>query len=162
MRTITAMGVDALVMRHHASGAAQQVSEWVDAAVVNAGDGTHEHSTRRCSTRRRCSSGSSLEGRQVAVVGDLTHSRVFRSNVGLLTMLGAHVAAVAPPTLMPSGVATWAKEAGFSTSYDLDEVLPAADAVMMLRVQRERMSAATSRARGSTPSATASPGSGCR
>jgi aspartate carbamoyltransferase catalytic subunit len=139
--TITAMGVDALVMRHPASGAAQQVSQWVDAAVVNAGDGTHEHPTQALldayTLQQRL---GSLEGRQVAVVGDLTHSRVFRSNVGLLTLLGAHVTAVAPPTLMPSGVATWAKEAGFSTSYDLDEVLPTADAVMMLRVQRERMS----------------------
>ena len=150
--TITAMGVDAVVMRHGASGAAQQVSEWVDAAVVNAGDGTHEHPTQALldayTLQRRFGALEGLpddelaplEGRHVAIVGDLTHSRVFRSNVALLTKLGAHVTAVAPPTLMPSGVATWAKEAGFATSYDLDEVLPSADAVMMLRVQRERMS----------------------
>ena len=90
VRTITAMGVDALVMRHSASGAAQQVSEWVDAAVINAGDGTHEHPTQALldayTLQQRL---GTLEGRQVAMVGDLTHSRVFRSNVGLLTMLGA-------------------------------------------------------------------------
>jgi len=81
----------------------------------------------------------SLEDKHVAIVGDLTHSRVFRSNVLLLTKLGAHVTVVAPPTLMPAGVTAWAKDAGFATTYDLDEVLPDADAVMMLRVQRERM-----------------------
>ncbi|MDT9594630.1 aspartate carbamoyltransferase catalytic subunit [Nocardioides zeae] len=139
--TITAMGVDALVMRHGASGAALQVSQWVDAAVINAGDGTHEHPTQALLdaytlTRRL----GSLEGRHVVLVGDLTHSRVFRSNVGLLRALGAEVTAVAPPTLMPSGIGTWSAQAGFATSYDLDEVLPKADAVMMLRVQKERMS----------------------
>jgi aspartate carbamoyltransferase catalytic subunit len=139
--TIAAMGVDALVMRHPASGAALQVSQWVDAAVLNAGDGTHEHPTQALldayTLQRRL---GSLEGRHVAVVGDLTHSRVFRSNVKLLTKLGAEVTVVAPPTLMPSGVGPWSAEAGFATSYDLDAVLPKADAVMMLRVQRERMS----------------------
>ena len=139
--TVTAMGVDALVIRHSASGAAQQVSEWVDCAVVNAGDGTHEHPTQALldayTLERRL---GSLEGRHVAIVGDLTHSRVFRSNVKSLTKLGASVTVVAPPTLMPSGIGGWAKEAGFGLSYDLDEVLPTADAVMMLRVQRERMS----------------------
>ncbi|MFT4289277.1 aspartate carbamoyltransferase catalytic subunit [Nocardioides sp.] len=139
--TVTAMGVDGLVMRHSASGAAQQVSQWVDVPVVNAGDGTHEHPTQALLdaytlTRRL----GSLSGRHVAIVGDLTHSRVFRSNLKCLTKLGASVTAVAPPTLMPSGVSAWSKEAGFATSYDLDEVLPDVDAVMMLRVQRERMS----------------------
>jgi len=80
--------------------------------------------------------------RDLAIVGDLTHSRVFRSNVLLLHKLGAHVTVVAPPTLMPAGVTAWAKDAGFTTTYDLDEVLPDADAVMMLRVQRERMNGA--------------------
>jgi len=141
--TIAAMGVDALVMRHPASGAALQVSQWVDAAVINAGDGTHEHPTQALldayTLQRRLGGPGSLEGRRVAIVGDLTHSRVFRSNVLLLTKLGAEVTVVAPPTLMPSGVATWSRDVGFATSYDLDEVLPKADAVMMLRVQRERM-----------------------
>ncbi|MBZ5733840.1 aspartate carbamoyltransferase catalytic subunit [Nocardioides sp. TRM66260-LWL] len=139
--TIASMGVDALVMRHHASGAAHQVAQWIDAAVINAGDGTHEHPTQALLdaytlTRRL----GSLEGRHVVIVGDLTHSRVFRSNIGCLTRLGARVTVVAPPTLMPSGVAAWSAADGFATSYDLDEVLPTADAVMMLRVQRERMS----------------------
>jgi aspartate carbamoyltransferase catalytic subunit len=141
--TIAAMGVDALVMRHPASGAALQVSQWVDAAVINAGDGTHEHPTQALldayTLQRRLGGTGSLEGKRIAIVGDLTHSRVFRSNVLLLTKLGAAVTVVAPPTLMPSGVGSWSAQAGFATSYDLDEVLPKADAVMMLRVQRERM-----------------------
>ncbi|GAB2855513.1 aspartate carbamoyltransferase catalytic subunit [Nocardioides pacificus] len=139
--TVCAMGVDALVMRHGASGSAQQVSEWVDAVVINAGDGTHEHPTQALldayTLQRRL---GSLEGRHVVLVGDLTHSRVFRSNVLSLTKLGAEVTVVAPPTLMPSGIDAWSAAAGFATSYDLDAVLPKADAVMMLRVQRERMS----------------------
>ncbi|MBS45824.1 MAG: aspartate carbamoyltransferase [Nocardioides sp.] len=139
--TICAMGVDALVMRHAASGAAHQVSQWVDAAVVNAGDGTHEHPSQALldayTLQRRI---GPLEGRHVAIVGDLTHSRVFRSNVKLLLKLGARVTAVAPPTLMPSGVTPWSQADGFALSWDLDEVLPTADAVMMLRVQKERMS----------------------
>jgi aspartate carbamoyltransferase catalytic subunit len=139
--TVCAMGVDGLVIRHPASGAARQVSQWVDASIVNAGDGMHEHPTQALLdaytlTRRL----GSLQGRHVAIVGDLTHSRVFRSNILCLQRLGAQVTAVAPPTLMPSGVDAWSRDAGFATSYDLDEVLPTVDAVMMLRVQRERMS----------------------
>jgi len=139
--TVCAMGVDALVIRHGASGAARQVSEWVDAVVINAGDGTHEHPTQALldayTLERKL---GSIEGKHVAIVGDLTHSRVFRSNVQCLTKLGAQVTVVAPPTLMPSGIDSWSKEAGFGTSYDVDAVLPQADAVMMLRVQKERMS----------------------
>ncbi|MQW76272.1 aspartate carbamoyltransferase catalytic subunit [Nocardioides sp. dk4132] len=139
--TIASMGVDALVIRHSASGACHQVAEWVDCTVVNAGDGTHEHPTQALldayTLVRRL---GTLEDKHVVLVGDLTHSRVFRSNVGLLGRLGARVTVVAPPTLMPSGVEQWSASAGFDTSYDLDEVLPKADAVMMLRVQRERMS----------------------
>jgi aspartate carbamoyltransferase catalytic subunit len=138
--TVCAMGVDGLVIRHPASGAAKQVSEWVDAVVVNAGDGMHEHPTQALldayTLERHL---GSLEGRHVAIVGDLTHSRVFRSNVKCLAKLGARVTVVAPPTLMPSGVGAWSAADGFATSYDLDSVLPEADAVMMLRVQRERM-----------------------
>jgi aspartate carbamoyltransferase catalytic subunit len=139
--TVCAMGVDGLVIRHPASGAARQVSEWVDAAVVNAGDGMHEHPTQAlldAYTLQRTL--GSLEGRHVAIIGDLTHSRVFRSNVKCLTKLGARVTVVAPPTLMPAGVDAWSRADGFATSYDVDAVLPEADAVMMLRVQRERMS----------------------
>jgi len=146
--TVTAMGIDGLVIRHSASGAAHQVAQWVDVPVVNAGDGMHEHPTQALldayTLHRHFGGGrvepGALEGRRVAIVGDLTHSRVFRSNVKSLAKLGAEVVAVAPPTLMPAGVGEWAKADGFTTSYDLDEVLPEADAVMMLRVQRERMS----------------------
>ncbi|WP_036553722.1 aspartate carbamoyltransferase catalytic subunit [Nocardioides insulae] len=139
--TVTAMGVDGLVVRHSASGAAEQITQWVDCPVINAGDGMHEHPTQALldayTLQRHL---GSLEGKHVAIVGDLTHSRVFRSNLLSLAKLGARVTAVAPPTLMPAGVGQWAAEAGFATSYDLDEVLPEVDAVMMLRVQRERMS----------------------
>src|SRR6476661_5496021 len=139
--TVAAMGVDALVIRHHASGAAHQVSQWVDAHVVNAGDGTHEHPTQALldayTMERRL---GDLEGRHVVIVGDLTHSRVVRSNLITLRTLGARVTLVAPPTLMPSGIGAWADADGFELSHDFDAVLPTADAVMMLRVQRERMS----------------------
>jgi aspartate carbamoyltransferase catalytic subunit len=139
--TVAAMGVDALVIRHSASGAAHQVSQWVDAHVVNAGDGTHEHPTQALldayTMERRL---GSLEGRHVAIVGDLTHSRVVRSNLLCLSRLGARITLVAPPTLMPAGIGSWAAADGFELSHDLDAVLPAVDAVMMLRVQRERMS----------------------
>jgi len=142
--TITAMAVDALVIRHSASGACHQVAGWVDASVINAGDGTHEHPTQALldaytMTRRL----GDLAGRRVVIVGDLTHSRVFRSNVLLLGTLGADVTVVAPPTLMPSGAAEWSRRDGFALSHDLDDTLssgPAPDVVMMLRVQRERMS----------------------
>ena len=149
--TIAAMGVDAIVMRHMASGAAHQVARWLDESgsatrVVNAGDGTHEHPTQALldayTLERRL---GSLEGRHVAIVGDLTHSRVFRSNVLLLRTLGADVTVVAPPTLMPSGARVWAERDGWTISHDLDGVLDGAqgsvpDALMMLRVQKERMS----------------------
>jgi len=139
--TVTAMGIDGLVMRHSASGAAHQVAGWLDIPVINAGDGMHEHPTQALLdaytlTRHL----GSVEGKHVAIVGDLTHSRVFRSNIKALAKLGARVTVVAPPTLMPSGVGPWSAEAGYATSYDLDAVLPTADAVMMLRVQKERMS----------------------
>ncbi|HWU31672.1 MAG TPA: aspartate carbamoyltransferase catalytic subunit [Marmoricola sp.] len=138
--TVCAMGVDGLVIRHSASGAAHQVSEWVDAVVINAGDGTHEHPTQALLDGYTLTQHmGTLEGKQVAIVGDLTHSRVFRSNVKSLTKMGARVVAVAPPTLMPSGVSTWSKEAGFEITYDFDEVVADVDAVMMLRVQKERM-----------------------
>ena len=142
--TITAMAVDALVIRHGASGACHQVAQWVDASVINAGDGTHEHPTQALldaytMTQRL----GDLTDRRVVLVGDLTHSRVFRSNVLLLRTLGAEVTVVAPPTLMPSGIGPWSRSDGFATAHDLDETLFAAappDVVMMLRVQRERMS----------------------
>ena len=142
VQTIAAMGVDALVLRHYASGACQQVAGWVDASVINAGDGTHEHPTQALldayTLRRRI---GELDGKHVVIVGDLTHSRVFRSNLITLGGLGARVTVVAPPTLMPSGIDSWAKSDGFATGFDLDEAFEGGvDAVRMLRVQRERMS----------------------
>ena len=138
--TIAAMGVDGMVIRHHASGAPHQVAQWVDPAIVNAGDGTHEHPTQALldayTMQQRL---GDLEGKHVAIVGDLTHSRVVRSNLLLLKTLGAQITLVAPPTLMPSGIADWAKADGFTLSQDFDAVLPTVDAVMMLRVQKERM-----------------------
>jgi aspartate carbamoyltransferase catalytic subunit len=140
--TVAAMGVDALVVRHNASGAVQRLAGWVDCPVVNAGDGTHEHPTQALldAYTLRGKLGE-LADRHVVIVGDITHSRVARSNVILLNTLGARVTLVAPPTLMPSGVATWP----CTTSWDLDATLSGkehgdVDAVMMLRVQRERMS----------------------
>ncbi|WP_152186010.1 aspartate carbamoyltransferase catalytic subunit [Segeticoccus rhizosphaerae] len=139
--TVAAMGVDGLVIRHQASGATLQVSKWIDAVVINAGDGMHEHPTQALldayTIRHRL---GDLEGRHIAIVGDLTHSRVLRSNLICLKTLGARVTLVAPPTLMPSGIDGWAAKDGFDTSYDLDAVLPTVDGAMMLRVQRERMS----------------------
>ncbi len=142
VRTIDAMAVDCLIIRHMASGAAHQVAQWVDASVVNAGDGTHEHPTQALldayTMQRRM---GDLAGRRIAIVGDLTHSRVFRSNAITLRTLGAEVVLVAPPTLLPSGIDSWARADGLELSAELDEVLASGpDAVMMLRVQRERMS----------------------
>lgn len=139
--TVDAMGVDAMVIRHMASGAPAQIAQWVDCSIINAGDGTHEHPSQALldayTMRRRL---GDLAGKHIAIIGDLTHSRVLRSNLLCLAALGAKVTLVAPPTLMPSGIGPWSSTDGFDTSYDLDDVLPHADAVMMLRVQRERMS----------------------
>ncbi|MDT0277011.1 aspartate carbamoyltransferase catalytic subunit [Blastococcus goldschmidtiae] len=136
--TLEAMGADAVVVRHSSSGAPHRLANWVRGSVVNAGDGTHEHPTQALldayTIRQRL---GRLEGVRVAIVGDVLHSRVARSNVGLLTTLGAEVTLVAPPTLLPVGVGSWPAE----VSYDLDAVLPKVDVVMMLRVQAERMNA---------------------
>jgi len=143
--TLEAMGADAVVVRHWASGAPHNLANagWSRSSVINAGDGTHEHPTQALldaftMTRHLApGKGEGLDGRRIAIVGDVLHSRVARSNALLLRTLGAEVTLVAPPTLLPYGVDTW----NVSTSYDLDAVLPKADAVMMLRVQRERMNA---------------------
>ncbi|MEY9927685.1 aspartate carbamoyltransferase catalytic subunit [Catenulispora sp. GP43] len=137
--TLEAMGADAVVVRHSASGAAYRLANagWSSSHVVNAGDGTHEHPTQAlldAFTMRRHLGG--FDGRRVTVVGDVLHSRVARSNVHLLATLGARVTLVAPPTLLPVGVESWPCE----VSYDLDAAIPGSDAIMMLRVQRERMS----------------------
>ncbi|HQR80868.1 MAG TPA: aspartate carbamoyltransferase catalytic subunit [Actinomycetota bacterium] len=143
--TLQAMGADAVVIRHGASGAAHRLatSGWIHGAVINAGDGTHEHPTQAlldAYTMRDHLRGNQgdLEGLNVVIVGDVLHSRVARSNVWLLNTLGAHVTLVAPPTLLPVGVDTWPCR----ISYDLDEAIGKADVVMMLRVQMERMNAA--------------------
>ena len=143
--TLEAMGADAVVVRHHASGAPHRLATagWIGGSVVNAGDGTHEHPTQALldayTLRRHLRGGSGdLAGLRVAIVGDILHSRVARSNVLLLRTLGAEVTLVAPPTLMPFGGETWP----CATSFDLDDALDGLDAVMMLRVQAERMHAA--------------------
>jgi aspartate carbamoyltransferase catalytic subunit len=137
--TLEAMGADAVVIRHHASGAPHRLAGWIKGSVINAGDGTHEHPTQALldayTMRERT---GRLEGLRVTIVGDVIHSRVARSNVWLLQTLGADVTLVAPPTLLPVGVDTWPAQ----ITYDLDSVLPKTDVVMMLRVQRERMGAA--------------------
>ena len=180
--TLEAMGADAVVIRHGASGAAHRLAGWVRGSVLNAGDGTHEHPTqalldaftirRRLAGRAgqggtggrgalpkggpggwvppggtaggsggaspRASKGAGLDGLRVTIVGDVLHSRVARSNVLLLSTLGAEVTLAAPPTLLPLAVGSWP----CAVSYDLDSELPKSDVVMMLRVQQERMSAA--------------------
>ena len=168
--TLEAMGADAVVIRHSASGAAHRLAGWVRGSVVNAGDGTHEHPTQALldafTIRRRLKGGrrggrgglggtvspqdrgdpggssprgsTALDGVRVTIVGDVLHSRVARSNVLLLSTLGAEVTLAAPPTLLPLAVDTWP----CAVSYDLDADLPKSDVVMMLRVQQERMTAA--------------------
>jgi aspartate carbamoyltransferase catalytic subunit len=165
--TLEAMGADAVVIRHGASGAAHRLAGWVQGSVLNAGDGTHEHPTQALldafTIRRRftgqgslggkvppqdrgdfggssprASKGAGLDGLRVTIVGDVLHSRVARSNVLLLSTLGAEVTLAAPPTLLPHAVGSWP----CAVSYDLDSELPKSDVVMMLRVQQERMTAA--------------------
>ena len=144
--TLEAMGADAVVIRHGASGAAHRLAGWVQGSVLNAGDGTHEHPTQALldafTIRRRLKGadarGTGLDGLRVTIVGDVLHSRVARSNVLLLSTLGAEVTLAAPPTLLPLAVGSWP----CAVSYDLDSELPKSDVVMMLRVQQERMTAA--------------------
>jgi aspartate carbamoyltransferase catalytic subunit len=164
--TLEAMGADAVVIRHNASGAPHRLAEWVRGSVINAGDGAHEHPTQALldafTIRRRfgrssgaepgtgrgrqgrpgrqaaSEPGGGLDGLRVTIVGDILHSRVARSNVLLLPTLGAEVLLVAPPTLLPVAVDAWPCSVG----YDLDAALPKSDVVMMLRIQQERMNAA--------------------
>jgi aspartate carbamoyltransferase catalytic subunit len=142
--TLRAAGADALIIRHPASGAAHRLADWTSPGhaggtgpvVINAGDGTHEHPTQALldalTIRQRL---GGIDGRRIVIVGDILHSRVARSNVMLLNTLGAEVVLVAPPTLLPVGVTGWP----VTVSHDFDAELPAADAVLMLRVQAERM-----------------------
>lgn len=142
VKTLHAAGADALIVRHPASGAARQIAEWTTAAdgtgpsIINAGDGMHEHPTQALldalTLRQRL---GTLDGKRIAIVGDVLHSRVARSNAFLLSTLGAEVVLIAPPTLLPTGVEQWP----VTVSTDIDAELAAVDAVMMLRVQAERM-----------------------
>ncbi len=141
MQVLDAMGTDCFVIRHSSSGAVAQAAGWVRAHVVNAGDGANEHPTQAlldAYTMRHHYArvgDPGFEGKHVAIVGDLLHSRVVRSNVHLLHLLGSRVTLVAPPTLLPTGAHTW----GVDVTQDFDSVLGDVDIVMMLRVQRERM-----------------------
>ncbi|MDY5786160.1 aspartate carbamoyltransferase catalytic subunit [Corynebacterium sp.] len=135
--TLAAIGADAIIMRHSASGAAQLLTQWLpEISIVNAGDGQHQHPTQALldavTMRQRI---GDVSGRKVIIVGDILHSRVARSNVDLLAALGAEVVLVAPPTLLPHGVETWPARCAF----DFDAEIADADVVMMLRVQAERM-----------------------
>ncbi|MCO1578598.1 aspartate carbamoyltransferase catalytic subunit [Crossiella sp. SN42] len=137
--TLSAIGADCVIVRHPASGAAHRLAGWLagtGTVVINAGDGMHEHPTQAlldaATLRERL---GELAGRRIGIVGDLLHSRVARSNVHLLRTLGAEVVLIAPPTLVPAGIEQW----GVPVCYDLDAELPALDAVMLLRVQAERM-----------------------
>ena len=152
IETIQAMGIDAVVVRHSGAGVPWQVARWVDGpAVVNAGDGWHEHPTQalldcytiRRERRERGAPGPgegrpALDGLRIAIVGDIRHSRVARSDVLAFSALGAHVTLVAPPTLLPPSLAGWPVE----VSHDLDSVLPKLDVVYVLRIQKERMTEA--------------------
>ncbi|MEY3448349.1 MAG: aspartate carbamoyltransferase catalytic subunit [Candidatus Nanopelagicaceae bacterium] len=140
--TLQAMGADAVVIRHHASGAPQRLADagWIAGPVINAGDGTHEHPTQALldafTIRQHLKRDeATLAGLKIAIVGDILHSRVARSNIFLLSMLGAEVTVIAPPTLLPVGIDSWP----CFVSYNLDDSLELFDAVMALRIQRERM-----------------------
>lgn len=142
-QTLQAMGADAVIIRHNASGAAHTLAanQWMTGAVINAGDGTHEHPSQAlldAFTIRKhlVNESKDLSGLHIAIVGDVLHSRVARSNVLLLTKLGASVTLVAPPTLLPVGIENWP----VTISYNLDDVIGNVDAVMLLRLQLERMS----------------------
>ena len=135
--TVQSVGADAIIMRHSASGAAKLLTQWLpETSIINAGDGKHQHPTQALldavTMRQRI---GEIAGRKVVIVGDIEHSRVVRSNVDLLTLLGAEVVLVAPPTLLPTGVEHWPAR----VAYDLDAEIADADVVMMLRVQAERM-----------------------
>ncbi|MGH4009627.1 MAG: aspartate carbamoyltransferase catalytic subunit [Pseudonocardiaceae bacterium] len=144
--TLAAMGADCVVIRHPASGAAHRLAGWVPAHVINAGDGTHQHPTQALldAATLRDHLGT-LNGRTVTIVGDVLHSRVARSNIQLLITLGARIHLVAPPTLLPWGVRDWEFEnsdgqgSPVTVGHDLDAALPGTDALMVLRVQAERM-----------------------
>ena len=141
IETLSAMGVDAFVIRHKSSGAPQQITKWTDAAVINAGDGWHQHPTQALldayTITRNFNELNSMQGRTIAIVGDIKHSRVARSDIDVFTRLGAKVVLVAPTAFLPSSLDGW----GVTTADSLDDVIGVVDVVYMLRIQRERMDA---------------------
>ena len=134
VQTIEAMGIDAIVIRHPSAGAPHLITEWVDASVINAGDGRHAHPTQALLDVLTLRRHREMNGLRVAIVGDVRHSRVARSNVKALHLLGADVTLVAPPTLLPESLDGWPVQ----VSYDLDDVISEVDVVMLLRMQFER------------------------
>jgi len=142
IETLSAMGVDAFVIRHKSSGAPQQITQWTEASVINAGDGWHQHPTQALldayTITRNFNELNSMQGRTVAIVGDIKHSRVARSDIDVFTRLGAKVVLVAPAAFLPSSLESW----GVTTAESLDDVIDVVDVVYMLRIQRERMDAA--------------------
>jgi aspartate carbamoyltransferase catalytic subunit len=139
IETIEAMGIDAVIVRHRSSGVPAQIARWTDAVVVNAGDGWHQHPTQALLDAYTARSHlGDLAGRRVAIVGDVKHSRVARSNIEMFTALGAEVTLVAPPTLLPPDTGAW----DVRVSHRLDEVLGDIDVCYLLRMQSERMTEA--------------------
>lgn len=142
IETLSAMGVDAFVVRHKSSGVPAQLTQWTNASVINAGDGWHQHPTQGLldayTISREFNQRESLKGRTIAIVGDIKHSRVARSDIDLFTRLGAKVVIVAPPTLLPTHVETWPVE----VRHTIDDVIDNVDVLYLLRMQLERMQAA--------------------
>ena len=136
--TITDMGVDAFVVRHKSVVIPWQISQWTSASIINAGDGAHQHPTQAlvdCYTIREATHAQNFSGMKIAIVGDIKHSRVARSNIQAFTLLGANVVLVAPPTLLPPDVSHWP----VTVSHKLDEIIDKVDVLYMLRLQSERM-----------------------
>ena len=136
--TITDMGIDAFVVRHKSVGIPWQISQWTSASIINAGDGAHQHPTQAlvdCYTIREATHAQNFSGMKIAIVGDIKHSRVARSNIHAFTLLGANVVLVAPPTLLPPDVSHWP----VTVSHKLDEIIDKVDVLYMLRLQSERM-----------------------
>jgi len=136
--TITDMGVNAFVVRHKSVGIPWQISQWTTASIINAGDGAHQHPTQAlvdCYTIREATHAQSFAGMKIAIVGDIKHSRVARSNIQAFSLLGAKVTLVAPPTLLPPDVSHWP----VTVAHKLDEVVGQTDVLYMLRLQSERM-----------------------